>query len=70
MDIAALSMAFSQSKVQQQASVSIMRKVMDQATENGAFVQEMLSSSGTEASVKALQHAAQPHLGTHIDMKG
>lgn len=64
MDIAAMSMALSQSQVQQQASLSIMNKVMDQAHINADFINKMMSG----ADVKALQNAAQPHLGGKIDI--
>lgn len=64
MDIAAMSMALSQSQVQQQASLSVMSKVMDQAHVNADFINKMM----TGADVKALQHAAQPHLGGNIDI--
>lgn len=64
MDIAAMSMALSQSQVQQQASLSVMSKVMEQAHVNADFINKMM----TGADVKALQHAAQPHLGGNIDI--
>ncbi|WP_019153804.1 YjfB family protein [Robertmurraya massiliosenegalensis] len=66
MDIAALSMAMSQGQMQQQASLSVMKKTMDQAEGQGDFVAKMMSS----ADVQALQHAAEPHLGGNIDLKG
>jgi len=66
MDIARMSMALSQSQVQQQASLSIMNKVMDTAQVNADFINQMMSST----DVKALQHAAQPHLGGNVDIKG
>lgn len=65
MDIALLSMAMSQGQVQQQASISVMKKAMDQAEGNADFLMNMMG----EASVQALQHAAQPHLGGNIDLK-
>lgn len=66
MDIALLSMALSQGQVQQQASLSIMKKAMDQAQGNADFINSMLGG----ADLQALQHAAQPHLGGTIDLKG
>jgi len=65
MDIALMSMALSQGQVQQQASLSMMKKVMDQAEVNADFMNKMLG----ESNVKSLQHAAQPHLGGNIDIK-
>lgn len=64
MDIALMSMSLSQSQVQQQASLLVMSKVIDQAHVKADFINKMMS--GTD--VKALQHAAQPHLGGNIDI--
>lgn len=66
MDIALMSMALSHGNIQQQASLSMMKKVMDQAEGNAAFLNKMMG----ETNVQALQHAAQPHLGGNIDLKG
>lgn len=66
LDIALLSMALSQGQVQQQASMSVMKKTMDQAEGNAEFLTKMLG----ESEVQALQLAAQPHLGGNIDLKG
>lgn len=65
MDIALLSMAMSQSQVQQKASISVMKKAMDQAESGANGLLKMMDS----ANVAALQHAAQPHLGGNIDIK-
>lgn len=66
MDIALLSMALSQGQVQQQASMSVMKKSLDQAETGAEGLTKMLAS----ADVAAIQHAAQPHLGGNIDLKG
>ncbi|WP_226618560.1 YjfB family protein [Cytobacillus firmus] len=66
MDIHLMSMALSQGQVQQKASISVMKKAMDQAEGNAEFIHKMMSGS----QIQALQHAAQPHLGGHIDIKG
>ncbi|MGN7175980.1 YjfB family protein [Cytobacillus sp. SAFR-174] len=66
MDIPLMSMALSQGQVKQQANISIMKKAMDQAAGNTEFINKMMSGS----QIQALQHAAQPHLGGHIDIKG
>ena len=58
MDIAALSMALSQINVRQEASVSVMKKSMDQAESTG------------ESMVKMLEQSVQPHIGGTIDIKG
>ncbi|TQS71870.1 putative motility protein [Ornithinibacillus gellani] len=66
MDIAAMSIAMNQSKVKQQASLSVMKMAMGNAEQQGAAMQELLSSS----DVASIQQAAQAHLGKHIDIKG
>ncbi|MFD2442695.1 YjfB family protein [Bacillus sp. CGMCC 1.16607] len=66
MDVALLSMALNQGQVQQQASISILKTAMDQAEGNADFVNKMLE----ESDLRALQYAAQPHLGGTIDLKG
>jgi len=65
MDIALMSMSLNQGKVQQQASLSVMKIAMGNAKQQGEAVKELISSS----NVKALQQAAQPHLGGNIDLK-
>lgn len=64
LDIALMSMALSQGKVMQQVSLSMMNQAMDQAQVQADFINEMLG----QASVKQIQHAAQPHLGGNIDI--
>lgn len=66
MDIAGLSMALSQGQVQQQASLSVMKKAMDQAELKVDFINQMMGG----ADLQALQRAVQPHLGTKVDIKG
>lgn len=58
MDIAALSMALSQMNVRQEATVSVMKKSMDQAETTGDSV------------VKMLEQSVQPHIGGSLDIKG
>lgn len=53
MDIAAASIAMSLSQVQQQASVSVMKKVMDSAETNMNALLEMMPSSGHQLDVRA-----------------
>lgn len=66
MDVALLSMALSQGQVNQQASLSVLKKAMDSSEGNADFLSKMMS----EADVKAIQQVAQPHLGASIDIKG
>lgn len=58
MDIAALSMALSQMNIRQEATVSVMKKSMDQVESNGDSV------------VKMLEQSVQPHMGGSVDIKG
>lgn len=66
MDIAALSMALSQMNVRQEASVSIMKKTIDQAESNGEGVVKMLKDS----SLKTMEQSIQPHIGSQLDIRG
>jgi hypothetical protein len=66
MDIAALSMALSSINVRQEASVSIMKKTIDQAESNGQGVVKMLQDS----SVKAMEQSVRSHIGSQLDIKG
>ncbi|KIL78426.1 YjfB family protein [Bacillus badius] len=65
MDIALLSIALHQGQVQQQASLSVMKKAMDQAKGNAEFIHQMMSAT----NVKALEHATQPHGCSFFDKK-
>ncbi|WP_081986995.1 YjfB family protein [Planococcus sp. CAU13] len=58
MDIAALSMALSQMNVRQEASISVMKKSMDQA------------ESGGQDLIKMLEQSVQPHIGGSVNVKG
>ena len=66
MDIAALSMALSQMNVRQEATVSVMKKTMDQAESNGQSVVKMLQDS----SVKVMEQSIRPHIGSKLDIRG
>lgn len=57
MDVAKLSIAMSQSQLKQQASISVMRKTMDQA--------EIQS----EQMIRMLEESVQPHLGGNVNLK-
>lgn len=61
-------MATSQAQFQQQASLSILKKAMDQGEGNADFLNKMLSN--TDLQAVELQRAVQPHLGSNIDIKG
>jgi len=57
MDIAALSMAMSQSTVQQSAGIAVMKMAMDTGKENATQMTEMIKNS-----------AVDPNLGSHLDV--
>lgn len=57
MDIAGLSMAMSQSKVNDQASLQLMKIAMDTGKENAAAMTQML------------EKAACPNLGQNLDIR-
>ena len=63
MDIAALSVALSQTKIQQQAGLSVMKMAMNLAEDNMDNMVQTLHQITT-----ALEQAAQPHLGASIDI--
>lgn len=58
MDIAALSMALNQSKVQQDAGIAVMKMAMDAGKETAAQMTEMIETV-----------AVDPNRGRHIDIK-
>ena len=63
MGISALSVMLSQSKVQQQASLSVMQMTMGVAADQGQALTEQISESN-----KSVELAAQPHLGANVDI--
>lgn len=64
MDIAAMSTMISQSSIQQQASLSVLKLSMDSAKVQSANLAEML-----QHSTKAMEMSVNPHLGGNIDIK-
>lgn len=58
-----MSIAMNQAKVQQQASLSVMKKTMATSEQEGAALIDMLNSASTS-------QAPHPNLGTQIDVKG
>jgi len=64
MDIALMSMGLNQGKVQQQASLSVVKMAIGEVKKQGQNIQEMLGIT----SISAIQHAAQPQLGVKIDI--
>ena len=66
MDIAGLSMALNQTPLKQQASILLTKKSMEMMGQQGEALKTLLQST----NVSAVQHAAEPHLGGNIDLKG
>lgn len=58
MDIAELSVAMSQSKVQQSAGVALIKKAMDNNEQNAIQMTDMMQSN-----------AVDPNLGQHVDVR-
>lgn len=58
MDIAALSMVMSQSRVQESASISVMKMAMNTEKESAGQIAEMLKNV-----------AVDPNLGKHLDVR-
>jgi hypothetical protein len=63
MDIAKMSTMMSQAYVQQQASLSVMKMIMDNEKEAAGEMVEMLNSNPNQ------QQAPHPHLGGSIDVR-
>jgi hypothetical protein len=57
MDIAALSMVMSQSRVQQSAGMAVMKMAMNAGKENAIQMTEMMKNSSED-----------PNLGNHLDV--
>ena len=64
MDIAALSMSLSQMKLQQEASVSVMKMAMD--AQSGGL--EKLMASNLEATQQMMEQSVNPHVGGNLDV--
>lgn len=63
MDIAALSIISNQAQVQQQASISVMKMVMDSSTEQTQSMLEMASGM-----TNTLELSVNPQLGSNLDI--
>ncbi|MBV4419799.1 YjfB family protein [Clostridium tyrobutyricum] len=58
MDIASLSIAMNQSKVQQSAGIALMKMAMNNTSENAGQITEMLENV-----------SSNPNLGNNLDIK-
>lgn len=63
MDIPGMSVVMNQSRVQQQASLSVMKMTMNVAKEKGNMVTELANSA-----TKAMEQSVRPKLGNNIDI--
>lgn len=63
MDLAAISMGMSQAKVQQDASIAVMKMAMDTSKVNAAGLTEMLSQT------KSMEMSVEPNLGGNLDIR-
>jgi putative motility protein YjfB-like len=64
MDIAALSINLSQMKVGQQASIAVMKKVMNTVKDQAVDLTQML-----EVNTRMIEQSVNPHIGANIDIK-
>lgn len=62
MDIAALSVGMSQNKLQQNLGISVMKMAMNQMGDQGDALAEMMGDT------KSMELAAEPYLGSNIDI--
>lgn len=62
MDIAALSVGMSQNKLQQDLGISMMKMAMNQMSDQGDALAEMMGDT------KSMELAAQPYLGSNVDI--
>lgn len=62
MDIAALSVGMSQIKLQQDLGISVMKMAMDQMSDQGNVLTEMMGDT------KSMELAATPYLGSNVDI--
>lgn len=64
MDIALLSTALSQMKIQQQASLSVMKMAMDASKTQSSELFKM-----AESNTKMMEQSVNSHIGGNIDTK-
>jgi len=64
MDIAALSTVMSTAKLQQQASLSVMKMAMNQANTSSKMMNKLM-----DTNTKMMEQSVSPHLGSNINIK-
>ncbi|KUO70128.1 MAG: hypothetical protein APF81_00320 [Desulfosporosinus sp. BRH_c37] len=64
MDIAALSIVFNQSKVQEQAGLSVLKMAMGFAMNQGDAMASLVSET-----TKSMESSVQPNLGAILDIQ-
>ncbi|SFH70726.1 Putative motility protein [Tindallia magadiensis] len=64
MDVAAMSIALNQMKLQQEASVSVLKMAMDGGSSQMEGLEKML-----DTNTKMLEQSVTPHLGGNLDIQ-
>ncbi|MBM7615383.1 hypothetical protein JOC73_001953 [Alkaliphilus hydrothermalis] len=64
MDIASMATILSQSKIQQQASLSVMKIAMDTTKQQSFNLAELL-----EVNTKLMEQSVNPHIGGNLDLE-
>ncbi len=64
MDIAAMSVVLSQSKVQQKVGISVMKMAMGVEATKGDSIASLASET-----TKAMESSVQPNLGANLDIR-
>lgn len=64
MDIAAMATVMSGAKVQQQASLAVMKMAMNQADTSGEMMNKLM-----DTNAKMMEQSVNPNLGSNINIK-
>jgi hypothetical protein len=64
MDIAALSVAMNQGRIQQQAGMSVMKLAMNAASTQSDMLNSLLGETA-----KSMELSVQPYLGASVDIR-
>jgi hypothetical protein len=64
LDIAAVSMGMNQTKLQQDASIAVMKMAMDTVKVQGDMATQLLSPP-----TKAMEQSVQRHMGGNLDIR-
>lgn len=64
MDIAAMSVVMNQAKIQQQASISVMKMTMDMASRQSNSLATLIEGMSAVSEL-----SGNPHLGSYLDIR-